>query len=327
MSPLWRNREICVTPIPGAPGVILPYDASMNLPAHTPTSPNALPLSSLPLAGIHVVSLALNLPGPAALMRLRALGARCTKIDPPSGDPMALYCPPAHTDLHQGVDTQVLDLKQADGQAALQALLATADVLLTSFRPSALRKLGLAWADLSPRLPRLVVVDIVGAPGPRAEEPGHDLTYLADNGLVPGLELPATLYADMAGALLASEAVLRGLMQRQQTGRGQHLQVALSDAAAWLAQPRHWGLTTPQGDVGGGHAGYRIYTCLDGRVALAALEPHFALRLCRLAGLPDDTDLRTAATREALAGFFAPLARQQLIELATTHDLPLSVLE
>ena len=292
----------------------------------TPLPPSPQ-LSSLPLSDVRVVSLALNLPGPAALMRLRAMGAQCTKVDPPSGDPMALYCPPAHADLHQGVNTVVLDLKQADGQQQLHQLLANADVLLTSFRPSALKKLGLSWADLHPRHPRLVVVDIVGAPGARAEEPGHDLTYLADNGLVPGLELPATLYADMAGALLASEAVLRGLMQRQQTGRGEHLQVALSDAAAWLAQPRTWGLTTPEGDVGGGHAGYRIYPCLDGRVALAALEPHFASRLCRVAGLPESTPMRSTQTQTTLARFFSALTQAQVAELATLHDLPLSVLD
>lgn len=290
-----------------------------------PTHPLAQP-SSLALQGMHVVSLALNLPGPAALMRLRVLGAHCTKVDPPAGDPMAQYCPPAHTDLHQGVSSVVLDLKDTEGQQRLHQLLSHADVLLTSFRPSALKKLGLSWVDLHPRYPRLVVVDIVGAPGARAEEPGHDLTYQADHGLVPDLALPATLYADMAGALLTTEAVLRGLMQRQQTGGGQHLQVALSDAAAWLAQPRHWGLTTPEGDVGGGHAGYQVYPCQDGRVALAALEPHFARRLCQVAGLPENTPMRSDDTRQALARFFACQSRAQLQALATVHDLPLSVL-
>lgn len=289
------------------------------------TAPLA-PTPPRPLDGTRVVSLALNLPGPAALMRLLAMGAQCTKVDPPSGDPMALYCPTAHADLHRGVSSVVLDLKQTEGQQGLHAQLANADVLLTSFRPSALKKLGLSWADLHPRYPQLVVVDIVGAPGALAEEPGHDLTYLADNGLVPDLALPATLYADMAGALLTTEAVLRGLMQRQQTGSGQHLQVSLSDAAAWLAQPRHWGLTTPEGDVGGAHAGYRVYPCQDGRVALAALEPHFARRLCLVAGLPDNTPMRSADTREALARFFATQTRAQLHTLATAHDLPLSVL-
>ena len=90
----------------------------------------------------------------------------------------------------------------------------------------------------------------------------------------------------MGGALMASEAVLQALLVRAQTGQGTLLEVALADAAAWLAQPRHWGLTTPDGDVGGAHAGYRIYPCADGRVAVAALEPHFAARLCAAAGLP-----------------------------------------
>jgi alpha-methylacyl-CoA racemase len=72
-----------------------------------------------PLKGVHIVSLALNLPGPAALMRLRAMGARCTKVDPPAGDPMALYCAAAHQEMGAGIRTLSLDLKQAPGQARL----------------------------------------------------------------------------------------------------------------------------------------------------------------------------------------------------------------
>ena len=156
---------------------------------------------------------------------------------------------------------------------------------------------------------------IVGAPGEGAEEPGHDLTYLAANGLVTGLELPATLYADMSGSLMASEAVLQAVLHRSEryTGSGdthpvgKFIEVALSDAAAWLALPREWGLTQPEGAVGGAHAGYRVYACKDGRVAVAALEPHFAAALCEAAGAPA-SDMRAMfapATRAAITAFFA----------------------
>ena len=167
-----------------------------------------------PLRGVRVVTLALNLPGPAAVMRLRALGARCTKLEPlaPAGqttaDPMGLYKPAAYAAMHEGVRVVCADLKHPKGQAVLHRELAKADVLITSFRASALNKLGLDWATLHQRHPSLCMVSIVGARGARADEPGHDLTYLAENDLVTGLDLPATLYADMGGSLLTTEAVL-----------------------------------------------------------------------------------------------------------------------
>ncbi|OSZ66045.1 CoA transferase [Hydrogenophaga sp. IBVHS2] len=286
-----------------------------------------------PLRGVRVLSLALNLPGPAALMRLQQMGARCTKIEPPgpagrSGDPMGQYNPEAYATLHAGIKVSALDLKSEAGAARLQRMLAGTDVLLTSFRPSALRKLGLDWKTLHKAHPGLSMVSIVGAPGARAEEPGHDLTYLADAGLVPGLDLPATLFADMGGSLMASEAVLAAVTVARQTGRGQHQSVALSDAAAWLALPRQWGLTRPDGAVGGAHAGYRVYACQDGRVAVAALEPHFAAALCQVAGVPlqGPQTLFLPSTREALATWFAQRRRAELDRLAAEHDIPLHTL-
>ena len=286
-----------------------------------------------PLHGLRILSLALNLPGPAALMRCRRLGAACTKLEPPSGDPMGQYNPQAYAELHEGVKVLGADLKTDEGRQLLQRELARADVLLTSFRPSALARLGLSWKELHSQHPALSQVAIVGAPGPRAEEPGHDLTYLADNGLVPGLELPATLYADMSGSLLATEAVLQAALRKHEryagTGdphpEGLYLEVALSDAAAYLALPRRWGLTQPRGSVGGAHAGYRVYPCKDGRVAVAALEPHFAAALCAAAGV-EQSDMRAmhaAPTHEAIAAFFASRSREELELLAGEKDVPL----
>ena len=288
-----------------------------------------------PLRHTRVLSLALNLPGPAALMRCARLGAECTKLEPPpapghpSADPMGIYSPAAYATLHNGVRVVHAHLKTAEGQATLHAELARTDVLITSFRPSALAKLGLGWEALQAQYPRLSLVRIVGAAAERAEEPGHDLTYLADAGLVTGTEMPPTLYADMGGALMASEAVLQALLERAYTGSGVCIEVALADAAAWLAQPRDWGLTTPGGDVGGNHAGYRIYPCADGRVAVAALEPHFAARLCAAAGLPADGNpatLRSAATHSAVAAFVLTKTRAELDALAAAQDIPLHTL-
>ncbi|WP_238342761.1 CoA transferase [Polaromonas vacuolata] len=284
---------------------------------------------------MRIVSLALNLPGPAALMRCQAMGASCIKIEPPtptgatpgiSGDPMSSYNPQAYTQLHLGVRVLTADLKSDKGQQRLHRELSKADLLLTSFRPSALRKLGLDWKSLHKTHPQLSQVAIVGAPGAGAEEPGHDLTYLAQTDLLTGLNLPATLYADMAGSLMASEAMLLALMQRG--GKAVFMEVALADAASYLALPRAWGLSATGAPVGGGHAGYKLYACKDGRVALAALEPHFAARLCKVAGLerPHVNTMFEASTHQAIAKWLLQKTCEMLNALAIEHDIPLQTL-
>ncbi len=282
----------------------------------------------VPLKGLRLLSLCLNLPGPAALLRCSQMGAHCVKLEPPSGDPMRHYQRAAYDDLHQGIRVLSADLKTESGQKTLHQELAKSDVFLTSFRPSALGKLGLDWKKLHKLYPALSQVAIVGAGGPRAEEPGHDLTYLAEHNLVTGLDLPATLYSDMGGSLLASEAVLQAVMHQQRHGKGIFLEVALSDAAAWLAAPRRWGLTQTTGAVGGAHAGYRVYPCKDGRVAVAALEPHFAAALCQAADVvnSDMRSMLSPATQKAIAAFLLTQTRRQLDRLALAQDIPLHTL-
>ncbi|MEI7763170.1 MAG: CoA transferase [Comamonadaceae bacterium] len=293
-------------------------------------------LQNQALKGVRVLSLSLNLPGPAALMRCQQMGASCVKLEPPppagsapgaSGDPMGLYNRIAFDVLHRGVRLVVADLKSEKGQKALQRELAKADILLTSFRPSALKKLGLEWKVLHKRYPTLSQVAIVGAPGSRAEEPGHDLTYLAENDLLSGLELPATLYADMGGSLMASEAVLQAVLM-QKRGKSCYLEVALSSAAAYLALPRNWGLTQAGAAVGGGHAGYRVYACKDGRVAIAALEPHFARALCMAAQVPyvNVLTMLSTQTHQALTTYLQGMTRRALDLLARDKDIPLFTL-
>jgi crotonobetainyl-CoA:carnitine CoA-transferase CaiB-like acyl-CoA transferase len=285
--------------------------------------------STKPLRGVRILSLALNLPGPAALMRLAQMGARCTKINPPAGDPMQHYTPDGYALMHKGVAHKTLDLKSDAGQSAMHKLLPQTDVLLTSFRPSALNKLGLGWKALHKQYPALSLIEVVGAPGPLAEIPGHDLTYQAEVGLVNGMDLPPSLFADMGGALMATEATLKAVLSLKTTGKGSRHEVALSEAAAWLALPRQLRMTTPDGAVGGAHAGYRVYACKNGRVAVAALEPHFALSLCKAAGLPlahPVKDLFKPETQQAIAAFLASKTRQQLDKLAAAQDIPLLTL-
>ena len=303
----------------------------------TQTTPSKAATPLRPLKGVRVLSLALNLPGPAALMRCQQMGATCTKLEPPahpsapqgtSGDPMGQYNKGAYTTLHAGIKVISVDLKTDKGQAALHKALERTDVLITSFRPSALKKLGLEWKALHKLYPKLSLVAIVGAPGARAEEPGHDLTYLAENDLVTGLDLPPTLYADMGGSLMTSEAVLQTRLHQLQKGKGVQLEIALSVAAGYLALPRSWGLTKPGSAVGGGHAGYRVFPCKDGRVALAALEPHFAASLANAVGLKSANIMAMFApeTHQAVAAFLLTQTRKQLDALAIARDIPLYTL-
>ena len=287
-----------------------------------------------PLQGVRILSLALNLPGPAALWRCAGMGADCRKLEPlapgtvRSADPMGLYCPDAYAQMHDKVQTLQANLKTAEGQAFLHEQLAQTDVLLTSFRPSALSKLGLGWEALQQRYSGLSLVRVVGSAGELADIPGHDLTYQAEAGLVHSTALPPSLFADMAGALMASEAVLKAVLVSSRSGHGVCQEIGLAQAAQWLSLPWHWGLTQPTGDVGGAHAGYRIYPCADGIVAVAALEPHFAQRLCEAADLlfSHPTDMRKPEIHQGVARFLAARSCAQLMHLAQERDIPLHAL-
>ncbi len=295
--------------------------------------PTPTPSRLQALRGTRVLSLCLNLPGPAALMRLRAMGARCVKIEPIAnlaspGDPMRQYSPGLYAAMHQGIRVYPADLKSQPGQKRLRQELAKADVLMTSFRPSALKRLGLDWEVLRRDFPRLCMVSIVGEHGPAAEHPGHDLTYLAQSDLVPDLSLPASLFADMAGSILASEAVLQLILHRHVTEKSKGLTVALADAAKLLALPRQWQLTGKGSVLGGRHAGYRIYRCSDGRVAVAALEPHFSRALCEASEAPwhDVTQMLKRQLHQHLERYFQDKTCAQIRRWASRHDIPLWVM-
>jgi crotonobetainyl-CoA:carnitine CoA-transferase CaiB-like acyl-CoA transferase len=278
-------------------------------------------MSDGPLAGIRVVSIATNLPGPVAASRLSSLGAAVTKVEPPAGDPLALAVR-GYYDALVGTQTVVtLDLKSDDGRAHLRTLLGEADVLLTSHRPAALHRLGLGWARLHDRHPRLSQVAIVGRPAPDDDVPGHDLTYQASAGLLAGgpdeePRMPVALVADLTGAERAATEALAALLERDRTGVGSYREVALSDAADAMAAPLRHRLTGPLGPLGGSLPGYRIYAAADGYVACAALEPHFFTRLTRLLGVD--------GTTEDLEAAFQQRTVRDWQDWGAEHDVPLA---
>lgn len=264
------------------------------------------------------MSVAINLPGPAAVARLAALGADVTTVLPPSGDPLNEFAAAYFDELHRGQEVIELDLKGAAGQERLEALLAGADVLLTSSRPSALRRLGLGHEEVSRRHTRLCQVDIVGHPGEQAELAGHDLTYQAGAGLVPDGRMPVTTVVDLAAAERAAGEAAAALVERARTGLGSHREVALSDVADTLARPVVHGLTGPRGLLGGRLPTYAVYPAAEGHVALAALEPHFVQRLA--AALEVDAD---GLTSQLLAEAFAGRTAVEWQAWAAERDIPL----
>ena len=267
------------------------------------------------LEGIVVVSLAINLPGPLTAARLSKLGAHVTTVLPPSGDPIALYQPEWFADLHKGQYLVTLDLKSPDGIVELDALLANADILITSSRPSSLTRLGLDPESISKKHPRLCQIAIVGESGVNAENPGHDLTYQAINALVIPPAMPITLIADMAGSERAAQIAVAALLHRERTGEATHQEVALADATYDMAEPNRRGLTKPGGGLGGGLGLYAIYETQEGWIALAAIEPHFAQRIM--------SELNVDASVEAFAQVFKTKTATQWEQWAKEIDIPL----
>jgi crotonobetainyl-CoA:carnitine CoA-transferase CaiB-like acyl-CoA transferase len=254
--------------------------------------------------------MALNVPGPVAVSRLVAGGARAIKIEPPWGDPLETICKRWYDDLHRGVAVERIDLKSVAGAARIASLLRDADVFLASHRPAALARLGLDPKSLQASFPSLRHVNIVGDTK-NPEEAGHDLTYQARAGLLQRA-LPRTLIADMVGAERA-HVTINDVMHHPGTSR----EVGLYDALNDLTAPLRYGLTAVGGHLGGSNPAYGIYAARDGAIAVTALEPHFRARLYEGLGLADGADP---------SAIFASKTAIEWEQWAAARDIPLVAL-
>lgn len=249
-----------------------------------------------PLDGVRVVSIAQNVPGPLAVARLVSHGASAVKVEPLSGDPFAPMSPGWYEEMHAHVAVERVDLKSSEGAARLRALLAGADLFVTSHRPSALARLRLDPASLFADAPRLRVLRIVGSVA-EPEVPGHDLTYQAESGLLRD-SLPLTLAADV----MTSERAVSEAMMLLRRPAGSVVDVGLVESLAPLRAPLEHGVTAPGGILGGALPGYGVYRAREGFVAVAALEAHFETRLYEALNLPFRSALGDVmATRTAAA--------------------------
>jgi alpha-methylacyl-CoA racemase len=269
------------------------------------------------LQGVKIISLALNVPGPVAAARLTKLGAEVTKVEPLAGDATKIAAPALYESFCQGQTVLRLDLKSLEGRAELDSLLGNADLLLASFRPSALQRMELDWESLHARHPKLCFVGIIGYPAPHQERTGHDLTYQSDLGLVRPPQMPPTLFIDLAGAERAVSMALALLNRSARKGQAGCAWVSLHECARDLAAPLKAGLTTSNGLLGGAYPLYGFYRANDGWIAIAALEPHFAEKLLSELGLKK-------ADRKELERIFLQRKAASWEKWAAELDLPLA---
>lgn len=261
-----------------------------------------------PLGGIRIIDLTRLAPGPYGTMLLADLGAEVIVVGGGrAGPPVSTFA--------RGKRFITLDLKTAEGQLALARLVDTADVLLEGFRPGVADKLGAGYAALSAINPRLVLCSLTGygQTGPRSQEAGHDINYLGYTGVLGAMgpvdappTIPLNVIADMAGGgMLAVIGILSALHERQRTGLGQHVDVAMIDGCLSLIAMHFpvWKTKAMPGRGDGFLAGnapyYRCYECADGRyMAVGSLEPQFFRALwitLALGEIPDHMDLSTWA--------------------------------
>jgi crotonobetainyl-CoA:carnitine CoA-transferase CaiB-like acyl-CoA transferase len=263
----------------------------------------------MPLKGIRVVDISRLAPGPYCSMLLGDLGADVILVEEPPGlgrfmDRDADDRARAFNALRRNKRSVVLNLKDEGARRAFYRLVETADVLLEGFRPGVVRRLGVDYETVTKLNPRLVYCSLTGygQDGPYADLVGHDINYISMGGALgiigwPGSPpaIPMNLLADYAGGgLYAAFSILAALMARQNTGRGQHVDIAMADGVLSLltmaaGQFIGEGLVPRGGQhvLTGSTPYYNVYETADGRwLSIGCIEPYFWEKLCQVLGCP-----------------------------------------
>lgn len=299
-----------------------------------------------PLAGVRVLDLSQTLPGPFCTQVLADLGADVLKVEPPAGD-MTRHSPTGifHT-ANRNKRSLVLDLKRPEGVAACLELAQGCDVFVEGFRPGVVDRLGVGYEVVARLRPGVVYCSIsgYGQEGPQALAPGHDLNYLAASGALAfsgswrrlGPQRPGLPVADLSASMYAAVSILAALRQRDLTGQGARLDIALADCATAWATVRG-GLNQSLRDEDRMHLfpTNDLFRCADGRrIALGVVEEHFWRGLCQAAGA-DEPRLRepryaTEAGRRAhgdelsalLGELFLRDTAEAWVQRLGAHDVP-----
>jgi crotonobetainyl-CoA:carnitine CoA-transferase CaiB-like acyl-CoA transferase len=263
-----------------------------------------------PLAGVRVLDLSTLLPGPYCSWILAGFGADVLKIERPGGSDWARHAPPTLEGqgalfrcLNRGKKSLTLNLKADAGREVFRRLVARSDVLLETFRPGVMERLGLGYAALREVKPALLYCALsgYGPSGPYRSRAGHDLNYIGLAGLLDltgqrdsSPVIPGAPIADLTGGLWAAIGILLLLFARSRSGAGAKVNASLLGAAlaclpvAVAGEAGGEPVRRGSGELNGGFICYNVYACKDGAyLTLAALEPDFWAAFCQAAGRPD----------------------------------------
>jgi alpha-methylacyl-CoA racemase len=308
---------------------------------------------TLPLEGLRVLDLTRLLPGGFCSLLLADFGAEVIKVEDAGMGDYIRWSPPFYEgaeqsarsamflSLNRGKRSIRIDLKNDRGKEVLLRLAREADVLLESFRPGVLDRLGVGWERLRAENERLIYCAITGygQDGPNRDRSGHDMNYLGLGGLLgltgqpdgPPVQSAGQIADIGGGALTAAVGVLVALHERQRSGQGQFVDCSMFDGSlSWLAMVAADLFATgrvPQRGLlhlAGGIVCYRPYRCADGYVTLGALEPKFWSNFCRGVGREDllehALDPPGSDTHSALEEIFAGRTRGEWAAFASEHD-------
>jgi len=263
-----------------------------------------------PLAGIRVLDFTTLLPGPMATLMLAEAGAEVIKIERPDGEDMRRYRPNWGKEsvlfamLNRGKKSVAADLKDAKTRDRVLAMGKNSDVVVEQFRPGVMAKLALDYEALAKVNPRVVYCSITGygQTGPLVDRAGHDINYIARSGVssytgkkATGPSLVSMQIADVAsGSNHAVIGILAAVFGRQQTGKGQFVDISMTDGmiafnamfgAAFLVDGKEPGF---EGNLLNGGSLYDYYETKDGRyLSCGPLEPQFFSNFCNTLGRPN----------------------------------------
>ena len=295
-----------------------------------------------PLAGTRILDLTRLLPGGYCTLLLADLGADVVKVEEPGKGDYIRWTPPmvgeesaAHRALNRGKRSITLNLKAPQGVELLKRLVEGADVLVESFRPGVMDRLGVGWTVLRGINPAMVYCAITGygQDGPYRDRAGHDINYIGYGGVlgiigprdgppaVPGVQI-----GDIGGGgMAATIGILAALLEARATGRGRFVDTSMLDGVvSWLSI--HGGdflVTRELSERGnmrlaGAFPCYRVYRAGDGKyLTVGALEPQFWRTLCEAVGVPELIEAQfspEAAAHEKLEAIFASRSRDDWLE-------------
>lgn len=288
-----------------------------------------------PLHGITVLDLTRVLSGPYCSMMLADMGARVIKIEQPgTGDDTRGWGPPFldgesayFLSINRNKESITVDLKQSAGRTVVERLLDKADVLVENFRPGTLVKLGLDYATLAPKHPALVYCSIsgFGQTGPRRREAGYDAVMQGEGGLMsitgsadgPPFRLGVAI-ADIVTGMFAAQGITLALLARQQSGRGQLVDVAMLDSVIALLSYQagiYFASNTAPVRMGNRHptiVPYETFSASDGDFVLAVGNDEQWRRFCRVAGLDPEERFATNRLRVTNYGELKPILAARL---------------